>query len=58
VLLESDWLASEDWKQQELTFSSRQAALARLALTYQRALGTARFEGSVSLRNLTIDPAP
>ena len=34
------------------------AALGRLALTYERAMGTARFEGTVAVREPAIHVAP
>jgi hypothetical protein len=58
LLVESDWLAGEEWKEGELTFSSGDATLARLALTYERARGTARFEGTVAVRDVAIHLAP
>jgi hypothetical protein len=51
-------LSSDDWKQQELSFSTQAAKLARLALEYSRVPGTSRVEGSIALRDLELECTP
>jgi len=46
----------ENWQPAELTFASGEAALARLSLVSERQPGTARPEGSVFVRNVTLEP--
>jgi hypothetical protein len=48
----------EAWDERERTFSSGSAALGRLALTYRRAIGTARMEGTVLFHDVAIDVVP
>ena len=48
-------LSQEDWTEETLPLSMpAEARLARLTLSYQRAPGTTRIEGSISLRRLTL----
>jgi tetratricopeptide (TPR) repeat protein len=47
----------ENWQSAELTFASGEAALARLSLVSEREAGTARPEGSVFVRNVTLEAA-
>lgn len=55
----SDSLSSENWTAQDLRFTSPpDVTLARLALTYRRALGTTRIEGSLTLRGLSLERSP
>ena len=52
-------LSSGSWKQEELAFTTPPVmSLGRLALTYRRALGTTRIEGSVWLQKVSLDFAP
>jgi hypothetical protein len=51
-------LSSDDGKQAELRFSTREASLARLALEYKRVAGTSRWEGSVTLHDIELECAP
>jgi hypothetical protein len=52
-------LSSETWKQEELVFTTPpDMGSGRLALTYRRALGTTRIEGSVWLEKVSLDFAP
>jgi hypothetical protein len=52
-------LSGEDWKQEEFDFTTPpDKGLARLALSYRRASGTTRIEGSVWLRTVSLDFAP
>lgn len=52
----SPQLSSEDWAHQELRFSAAPGTrVVRLALVYRRALGSTRFEGSLWLRQITLD---
>ncbi len=50
-------LSSGDWKHVELTFSTREAELARLELRYDRAAGTSRSEGSITVRDVELECA-
>jgi hypothetical protein len=52
-------LSSENWKQEEFDFTTPpDMGSGRLALTYRRALGTTRIEGSVRLEKVSLDFAP
>ncbi|MBI4874384.1 MAG: hypothetical protein HY822_07115 [Acidobacteria bacterium] len=51
-------LASEDWRDAELLFPSRDARLARLALSVEREPGSTRPEGSLWLAGVKIEFAP
>jgi tetratricopeptide (TPR) repeat protein len=52
-------LCAEDWKQEELDFTTPpDMGSGRLALSYRRALGTTRIEGSVWLRKVSLGFAP
>ncbi len=52
-------LYSESWKQEEFDFTTLpDMGSGRLALSYRRALGTTRIEGSVWLRKVSLDFAP
>ena len=51
-------LFGDDWKQSELTFSTRDNKLARLVLGYSRVSGTSRWEGSIILRDIELECAP
>lgn len=52
-------LYGENWKQEEFDFTTPpDMGLGRLALSYRRALGTTRIEGSVWLRQVSLDFAP
>lgn len=46
---------AENWQPAELTFASGDAALARLSLVSEREPGTARPEGSLFVRNVTLE---
>ena len=48
----------DGWDERELTFAAEGARLGRLALTYRRALGTARMEGTVTVRDVAARVAP
>ena len=50
-------LSSGDWKHVELTFATREGGLARLTLGYDRAAGTTRSEGSITLRDVELECA-
>jgi hypothetical protein len=52
------FLSSDDWQQRELTFSTRDATLARLSVAYSRVTGTSRLEGSITLRDIQLECAP
>jgi hypothetical protein len=52
-------LSSENWKQEEFDFTTPpDMGSGRLALTYRRALGTTRIEGSAWLRQVSLGFAP
>ena len=54
----SPFLSSDDWQLRELTFSTGDATLARLALVYSRVVGTSRLEGWIALRDIELECAP
>ena len=58
ILVASPDLSSLDWKQANVTFSARNADLARLALGYSRAPGTSRLEGWIALRDVELGCGP
>jgi hypothetical protein len=52
-------LYGENWKEEEFDFTTPpDMGSGRLALSYRRALGTTRIEGSVWLRKVSLDFAP
>lgn len=52
-------LCSENWKEEELDFTTPpNASSVPLALSYRRALGTTRIEGSLWLRKVSLNFAP
>jgi hypothetical protein len=52
-------LCAEDWKQEEFAFTTPpDMGSGRLVLSYRRALGTTRIEGSVWLRKVSLGFAP
>jgi len=55
LVSDSPHLSSEEWKNARVEFRTMDScSLVRLALCYQRELGTTRIEGSIWLRNLTL----
>jgi len=54
----SPWLSNPDWKPAELHFTAPAAGLVRLTLTCQRLPGATRIEGSLGLRQLTLERQP
>jgi tetratricopeptide (TPR) repeat protein len=54
----SPWLSNPDWKPAELRFAAPAAGLVRLTLTCQRLPGATRIEGSLGLRQLTLERQP
>lgn len=56
---QSPWLSSPQWKDDEALFTAPAAVpLVRLALSYQRSPGATRIEGSVLLRNVSLERLP
>ena len=52
-------LYGEDWKEEEFEFTTPpEVSTVRLALSYRRALGTTRIEGSIWLRKVILNFAP
>jgi tetratricopeptide (TPR) repeat protein len=51
----SPWLSSTDWKREEVRFTAPADGLVRLLLTCRRMPGAPRIEGSVDLRNLSME---
>jgi len=54
----SPWLSSPDWTPAELRFTAPAAGLVRLTLTCQRLPGATRIEGSLKLRQLSLEHQP
>ena len=58
LAIASPWLSNPDWKPAELRFTAPPVGLVRLTLTCQRLSGATRIEGSLELRNLTLERRP
>jgi tetratricopeptide (TPR) repeat protein len=54
----SPWLSNPDWKPAELRFTAPASGLVRLTLTCQRLPGAMRIEGSLGLRQLSLERRP
>ena len=55
---ESPSLAADDWKTDEVTFQAAQGSIGYLVLLYERAQGTTRIRGTISVRDLEIEAVP
>jgi hypothetical protein len=55
---DSPWLSSPDWKRAEVRFTAPATGLVRLTLTCKRQPGATRIEGSVELRDLSMERRP
>jgi hypothetical protein len=54
----SDWLSSPDWKREELHFTAPAGGFVRLTLSCQRLPGATRIDGSVELRQFSMERRP
>lgn len=51
-------LASDEWTAQKLRFDARGRDMGQIALCYHRPLGKVRVEGTLDIRNVSLDFAP
>jgi hypothetical protein len=54
----SPWLSSPSWRPDEMRFRAPSSGVVRLTLTYQRVPGETRIQGTVDLRNLSLERVP
>jgi hypothetical protein len=54
----SPWLSSASWKLDEMRFRAPASGVVRVTLMYQRAPGTTRMQGTIELRNLSLERVP
>jgi hypothetical protein len=51
----SPWLSSPDWKHAEVRFAAPAGGLVRLALSSQRLAGAVRIDGTLELRDVSME---